>query len=202
MTTSNVAISDLGMSTGSLLKRSVDVTGSCVLLIILTPLLVLVALLIKFDSEGPVFFRQKRIGKDGAPFLLWKFRSMRADSPPYERSPASAADPRLTRSGRVLRRLSIDELPQLINVLKGDMSLVGPRPEMPYIVEKYGALERQRLRVRPGITGLWQISPARAMPIHENVEYDLFYIEHRSLLLDCSIMLRTVAAIIRGIGAA
>jgi lipopolysaccharide/colanic/teichoic acid biosynthesis glycosyltransferase len=202
MTTSNVAIPEFGVSTESPLKRGVDVILSCILTIALLPALVVVALLIKFDSSGPIIFRQKRIGRDGVPFELWKFRSMHEDVPPYERSPMSSLDPRLTRVGRVLRRLSVDEFPQLLNVLRGEMSLVGPRPEMPYIVEKYGALERQRLRAKPGITGLWQISPARAKPIHENVEYDLFYIEHRSILLDCTILLRTVAAVIRGIGAA
>lgn len=190
------------VSNESLLKRGMDVAGSCLVLVTFAPFLAMVALLVKLDSRGPAIFRQKRIGKDGEPFELWKFRSMRADAPPYERSPASTSDPRLTTIGRALRRLSVDELPQLINVLKGEMSLVGPRPEMPFIVDKYGALERQRLRVRPGITGLWQISPARAMPIHENVEYDLFYIEHRSIFMDCSILLRTVMAVIRGIGAA
>ena len=202
MTTSSVAIPELQVSQESLLKRGMDVAGSCLLLVILAPFFALVAVLVKLDSAGPAIFRQKRIGKDGEPFELWKFRSMRADAPPYERSPVSTSDPRLTPIGRMLRRLSVDELPQLINVLKGEMSLVGPRPEMPFIVEKYGALERQRLRVKPGITGLWQISPARAMPIHENVEYDLFYIEHRSALMDCSILLRTVTAVFRGIGAA
>lgn len=202
MTTSNVAMPEFRVSNESLLKRGMDVAGSCLVLVTFAPFLAMVALLVKLDSRGPAIFRQKRIGKDGEPFELWKFRSMRADAPPYERSPASTSDPRLTTIGRVLRRLSVDELPQLINVLKGEMSLVGPRPEMPFIVDKYGALERQRLRVRPGITGLWQISPARAMPIHENVEYDLFYIEHRSIFMDCSILLRTVMAVIRGIGAA
>ena len=202
MVTSSVAIPKFRVSQEPLLKRGMDVAGSCLLLVILAPFLALVALLVKLDSTGPAIFRQTRIGKDGEPFELWKFRSMRADAPPYERSPVSTSDPRLTAIGRVLRRLSVDEFPQLINVLKGEMSLVGPRPEMPFIVEKYGALERQRLRAKPGITGLWQISPARAMPIHENVGYDLFYIEHRSVLMDCSILLRTVTAVIRGIGAA
>jgi lipopolysaccharide/colanic/teichoic acid biosynthesis glycosyltransferase len=202
ITTSNIAISEIRTPAESPLKRSMDVVVSCVLGVALSPFLLLVAFLIKLDSRGPVIFRQKRIGKDGATFQLWKFRSMRADVPPYERSPANAADPRLTRVGRVLRRISIDELPQLVNVLKGDMSLVGPRPEMPYIVANYGALERQRLKVKPGITGLWQISSARAMPIHENMEFDLFYIEHQNLSLDFAIMLRTITAVIRGIGAA
>jgi lipopolysaccharide/colanic/teichoic acid biosynthesis glycosyltransferase len=202
MTTSNLALPDFRVSNGSLLKRGMDVAGSCFLLMTLAPFLALTALLVKLDSKGPAIFRQTRIGKDGQSFVLWKFRSMWADAPPYERSPVSSSDPRLTRIGRVLRRLSIDELPQLINVLKGEMSLVGPRPEMPFIVEKYSPLERQRLRVKPGITGLWQISPARAVPIHENVEYDLFYIEHGSIFMDCSILLRTVTAVIRGMGAA
>jgi lipopolysaccharide/colanic/teichoic acid biosynthesis glycosyltransferase len=100
-----------------------------------------------------------------------------------------------------MRRLSIDELPQLINVLKGDMSLVGPRPEMPFIVARYRSVERERLAVRPGITGLWQISPARAFPIHENLQYDLHYIRNQNLLLDCAIILRTVTAVIHGVGA-
>ena len=172
------------------------------MLIVFTPFFLCVAALIKLDSEGPALFRQKRIGKDGEPFDIWKFRSMRVDAHPYARSPAGDHDPRLTRIGRLLRRFSIDELPQLVNVLKGEMSLVGPRPEMPYIVENYGPLERQRLCARPGITGLWQISPARAMPIHENLNYDFTYIENQSITLDCIILLRTITAVIRGIGAA
>jgi lipopolysaccharide/colanic/teichoic acid biosynthesis glycosyltransferase len=172
------------------------------MLIIFAPLFIFVAALIKIDSEGPALFRQKRIGKDGEPFDIWKFRSMTVNANPYERSPVGDCDPRLTRIGRILRRLSIDELPQLVNVMKGEMSLVGPRPEMPFIVEKYGPLERQRLCVRPGITGLWQISPARAMPIHENLNYDFSYIENQSITLDCAILLRTITAVIRGIGAA
>jgi lipopolysaccharide/colanic/teichoic acid biosynthesis glycosyltransferase len=132
---------------------------------------------------------------------MWKFRSMYVDVARYARSPVCDSDPRLTRLGRGLRRLSIDELPQLLNVLKGDMSLVGPRPEMPFIVRDYTAFERLRLNATPGITGLWQISPARALPIHQHLELDLFYIEHRSFFLDTAIMLRTIAAIVRGVGA-
>jgi lipopolysaccharide/colanic/teichoic acid biosynthesis glycosyltransferase len=107
----------------------------------------------------------------------------------------------LTRVGRLIRRMSLDELPQLMNVLKGEMSLVGPRPEMPFIVDGYGDLERKRLAVRPGITGLWQISPARAFPIHENIQFDLHYIRHQNLVLDCAILVRTIAAVIDGVGA-
>jgi lipopolysaccharide/colanic/teichoic acid biosynthesis glycosyltransferase len=172
------------------------------MLLVFAPLFLFVAALIKLDSEGPALFRQKRIGKHGEPFAMWKFRSMRVDTHPYARSPVGDHDPRLTRVGRVLRRFSIDELPQLVNVFKGEMSLVGPRPEMPYIVETYGSFERQRLCVRPGITGLWQISPARAMPIHENLNYDFTYIENQCIALDFIILLRTITAVIRGIGAA
>jgi lipopolysaccharide/colanic/teichoic acid biosynthesis glycosyltransferase len=108
----------------------------------------------------------------------------------------------LTSLGRALRRFSIDEIPQLINVLMGDMSLVGPRPEMPFIVKTYDARQRLRLHARPGITGLWQVSPARARPIHESVELDLYYIQNRNIFLDLAILLRTVTAVVRGIGAA
>jgi len=202
MTTANIAVPKLRAFPNSFIKRGIDLAGSSVMLLIFAPVFVFAAALIKLDSDGPALFRQKRIGKDGKPFHIWKFRSMRVDAHPYARSPAGDHDPRLTRIGRVLRRFSIDELPQLVNVLKGEMSLVGPRPEMPYIVEKYGPLERQRLCVRPGITGLWQISPARAMPIHENLNYDFAYIENQCVALDCIILLRTITAVIRGTGAA
>ena len=182
-------------------KRFCDVAVSLFLLIVLFPLFPLIAILIKLDSSGPVFFRHYRIGKDGQPFELWKFRSMRAEVPEYEASPRSSVDWRLTRIGRLLRRMSIDEIPQLINVLKGEMSLVGPRPEMPLFVARYHTLAHERLAVRPGITGLWQISPARAFPIHENFQYDLHYIRNQNFLLDCAIIVRTVAAVIHGVGA-
>jgi lipopolysaccharide/colanic/teichoic acid biosynthesis glycosyltransferase len=183
------------------IKRSCDVVGSLFVLIVLFPLGLIVAILIKFDSSGPVLFRHHRVGRDGKHFVLWKFRSMRTDVPKYGISPQSAADERLTRIGRLIRRLSIDELPQLINVLRGDMSLVGPRPEMPFIVDGYRPFERERLATRPGLTGLWQISPARAFPIHDNLQYDLHYIHNQNLLLDCAIILRTIVAVVHGIGA-
>ena len=190
----------LGYSS-SIVKRGCDVLGSLFLLALLLPLFLFVAILIKLDSPGPVFFRHDRIGKDGKRFMLWKFRSMRTNVPEYEESPRSAVDGRLTRIGRLIRRLSVDELPQLINVLKGDMSLVGPRPEMPFIVARYHPVECERLIARPGITGLWQISPARAFPIHENLHYDLHYIRNQNFFLDCAIVLRTIAAVIHGVGA-
>jgi lipopolysaccharide/colanic/teichoic acid biosynthesis glycosyltransferase len=183
------------------LKRAIDFIAAALLLVLAAPLFICVAALIKLDTKGPVLIRQRRIGKGGVPFLMWKFRSMLRSAPRYERSPVSDTDPRLTNIGRVLRRLSIDELPQLLNVLQGDMSLVGPRPEMPFIVATYGPRERLRLNAVPGITGLWQISPARAMPIHQNLEFDFFYIESRNFSLDVAILLRTITAIVRGIGA-
>jgi lipopolysaccharide/colanic/teichoic acid biosynthesis glycosyltransferase len=185
----------------SLLKRSCDVIGSLFFLVMLFPIFILVAILIKLDSPGPVFFRHRRIGKDGDPFVLWKFRSMRTDVPEHEVSPRSVLDDRLTRIGRLIRRLSVDEMPQLINVIKGEMSLVGPRPEMPFIVASYRPADCERFFARPGITGLWQISPARAFPIHENLQYDLHYIHNQNFFLDCAIILRTVTAVIHGIGA-
>jgi lipopolysaccharide/colanic/teichoic acid biosynthesis glycosyltransferase len=126
---------------------------------------------------------------------------MYVDAPAYHTSPTDRRDPRITPFGRVLRRVSFDELPQLFNVLRGEMSLVGPRPEMPFIVSRYGPLERGRLRAKPGITGLWQISPARSRPIHENIEYDLYYIEHQNFMLDCAILLGTVGCVVSGRGA-
>ena len=182
-------------------KRFADVAGALVLLILLLPVLLLVAALVRLDSPGPAFFRHRRIGRDGCEFLLWKFRSMYVGAPEYAPSPTSDLDQRLTRVGRLIRRISIDELPQLINVLRGEMSLVGPRPEMPFIVDNYTSLERARLAVKPGITGLWQVSPARALPIHENLQYDLHYIHHQNLVLDGAILLRTIVAVIRGVGA-
>ncbi len=186
---------------GYLLKRTVDLLLAVIALLLAAPLFLMVAALIKVDSRGPVLIRQRRIGRRSLPFFMWKFRSMHAGVERYARSPVSDADPRLTRFGRSLRRLSLDELPQLLNVLTGDMSLVGPRPEMPFIVNNYTSHERLRLNAIPGITGLWQISPARAMPIHKHLELDLFYIEHRNVFLDLAILLRTVTAVIRGIGA-
>jgi lipopolysaccharide/colanic/teichoic acid biosynthesis glycosyltransferase len=185
----------------SLLKRTLDLVIATAILILVLPVCLIVALVIRIDSTGPALIRQRRIGRNGVPFEMWKFRSMHSGVARYARSPVSDTDPRLTSFGRRLRRLSLDELPQLLNVLKGDMSLVGPRPEMPFIVEKYSAYERLRLLATPGITGLWQISPARAMSIHENLDFDFFYIANRNIFLDLAILLRTLTAVVRGIGA-
>ena len=197
-----VASDDLASTRSpGVIKRFCDVVGALSLLIILFPLFPVIALAIKLDSPGPVFFRHSRVGKNGKQFVLWKFRSMRMDVPQYANSPKNAKDARLTRIGRVIRRLSVDEMPQLINVIRGEMSLVGPRPEMPFIVEAFKGAHSHRLTVTPGITGLWQISPARAFPIHENLQYDLHYIRNQNLVLDCVIILRTITAVIHGIGA-
>ena len=173
-------------------KRTADLVISSLLLIVSAPLLALVAILIRLDSPGPALFIQKRVGRNGELFDIYKFRSMFAGSARYERSPTTSRDPRITRIGRLLRRTSLDELPQLLNVLLGNMSLVGPRPEMPFIVRGYSEQQRQRLSVTPGITGLWQLSPCRSFPIHQNIQYDLYYIRTRTFRMDSAILLRTL----------
>lgn len=179
-------------------KRALDVALSSIALVGLLPIFVLIAVLIKLDSEGPVLFIQNRVGLNGRIFSIFKFRSMYAESEKYQPSPTSSLDPRLTTIGRLLRRLSLDELPQLVNVIRGEMSLVGPRPEMPFIVQKYDSSQRMRLSVRPGITGLWQLSADRAFPIHENLEYDLYYVRTRGWFMDVAILIHTVLFAMRG----
>src|ERR1019366_6647806 len=159
-------------------KRLLDVAGAAVCLALLAPVLCAITALVKFTSPGPVLFRQNRVGQDGRLFPMYKFRTMFHDAPHYAYSPKRCDDPHITPVGRILRRTSLDELPQILNVLLGDMSLVGPRPEMPFIVEHYTPLQRQRLSVKPGIAGLWQLSADRAFLIHENIEYDLYYVRN------------------------
>jgi lipopolysaccharide/colanic/teichoic acid biosynthesis glycosyltransferase len=179
-------------------KRIVDVIGSTLLLLLLAPLLFLIALLVWLDSPGPVFFVHKRVGRNGELFDMYKFRSMHTTAPRYDLSPTQSCDPRITAIGRILRRHSLDELPQLINVFVGNMSLVGPRPEMPFIVRRYDSRQRQRLQVVPGITGLWQLSAARGLPIHENIHHDLSYIQNRTFLMDLAILIHTPFRALRG----
>lgn len=179
-------------------KRIFDLLASALLLILLAPMLLLLAILVRLDSPGPALFLQERVGEGGRRFCLLKFRSMYTVTPKYARSPVTPDDPRMTRVGRVIRRLSLDELPQLVNVLRGEMSLVGPRPEMPFLVAGYTPLQRRRLEGRPGITGLWQISEGRLAPIHENLQYDLHYLRHRNVMLDAAILLRTAAVVLSG----
>jgi len=203
-------------------KRFVDIAIASLTLALLSPLWLLIAALIKFDSKGSSVYAQERVGMDGRIFLVYKFRTMRIDSnneihQEYQRKfiaghaeanvgdaekPAYKLrdDPRITRVGRVLRRLSLDEVPQLFNVLRGDMSIVGPRPPIPYEVESYDLWHRKRLDMKPGLTGLWQVSGRNRLPFEEMVKLDLFYIENWSLLFDFKIILRTVLAIVRGDG--
>jgi exopolysaccharide biosynthesis polyprenyl glycosylphosphotransferase len=179
-------------------KRVVDMLVSSLLLVVLSPLLLLIALLIRLGSPGPALFVQKRVGRDGELFDMYKFRSMHVGAPMYAVSPMHSADPRITRFGRLLRKTSLDELPQLMNVFLGKMSLVGPRPEMPFVVASYTGHQRQRLQAKPGITGLWQLSGDRAFPIHENLEYDLYYIRNRSFFMDLAILIHTLFFAIGG----
>ena len=182
-------------------KRLLDILLAGAALLVALPVFLISAALIKRDSEGPVFYRQTRIGKHGAAFEMLKFRTMYTHLSGDAVAPKDEQDPRITRVGRYLRRYSLDELPQLLNVLRGEMSMVGPRPEMPFIVDDYGPLERERLKAKPGITGLWQISYARNEDIHKNLDYDIYYVENRSLLLDVVILFLTVFAVAKGTGA-
>lgn len=193
-------------------KRVLDVVGSAALLVLLAPFLLMVALAIKLDSKGPVLFYQTRLGRSGAPFTCLKFRSMRegaeeelsklkllneVDGPIFK----IRDDPRLTRLGRFIRRTSIDEVPQLWNVLRGEMSLVGPRPPLPSEVEHYEEWHRRRPEVVPGITGLWQVSGRSRLSFDEMVMLDIYYIENWSLGLDLQVLLRTLPAVIATAGA-
>ncbi len=209
------------LSSGArILKRTSDLIISALAVALLLPLWLLIALLIKLDSRGPVFYTQERVGMDGRLFLLYKFRTMDANADAelhreYQRAFIAGraeanlgndqkptykllADPRITRVGRFLRKTSIDEVPQLLNVLLGDMSIVGPRPPIPYEVEAYELWHRKRLDMKPGLTGLWQVSGRNRLPFEEMVRLDLFYIENWSLLLDMKIILQTLPVMWRG----
>ncbi|WP_058301291.1 sugar transferase [Gorillibacterium timonense] len=190
-----------------MLKRTMDVMGGMLGILLALPVLVLIALLIKLeDPQGGVFFRQTRVGKNGKEFQMFKFRSMVSDA---EKRLADLLkqneiqgnmfkmknDPRITRVGRVIRKMSLDELPQLWNVVKGDMSLVGPRPPLPREVKDYTVYHRQRLQVTPGCTGLWQVSGRNSLSFEQMVELDLTYIRKRSIWMDLSLIARTVKEI-------
>jgi exopolysaccharide biosynthesis polyprenyl glycosylphosphotransferase len=178
------------------LKRAMDIVVSAIALVLLSPLMLLTALLIKLESEGPVFYVQERMGMDAKPFMMLKFRSMRNDAESNGPGWTVANDPRRTRLGKILRSLSVDELPQLINVLIGDMSLVGPRPERPVYVEEFRqSIPRymDRHREKAGITGWAQVNGLRGdTSIAERTKYDLWYVENWSLWLDIKILIRTI----------
>ena len=194
-----------------MVKRLIDIIGAAGALVVSAPVLAALVVLVKLDSPGPAFFLQERVGENGRRFRIVKLRSMVAGAEQMAPVPAGAAptgsllklpdDPRVTRLGRVLRRWSLDELPQLWNVLKGDMSLVGPRPEEVRVVAKYSDWHRARLAVRPGLTGPMQINGRGELPLDERVRLELDYIQHYSLFRDVDILLKTVPAVISGRGA-
>jgi exopolysaccharide biosynthesis polyprenyl glycosylphosphotransferase len=197
-----VLIASLGAASTKLgyetAKRVFDFVCVLGLMLVTAPVWAVIAALIRRDSPGPIFFKQTRVGLQGRMFRMYKFRSMYVNAPQYDFHPTDADDPRITRVGRWLRRTSLDELPQLLNILKGEMSLVGPRPEMPFIVESYDKGHLQRLKVIPGLTGLWQLSADRAFLIHENIHYDLYYIRNRNIFMDLAILLHTAIFAMRG----
>lgn len=193
-------------------KRAFDLVVSAILLIIGLPLVAIIAVAIRLDSPGPVIHRQQRVGENGMVFWMYKFRSMIQGAEKQEASMTRVVqgkllldkhpdDPRLTRVGKFLRRTSLDEFPQLFNVFHGEMSLVGPRPELPWLVEQYEPWQWQRFTVPQGVTGWWQVNGRHDQPMYRHTEEDMFYIQHYSLLLDIQILWRTVGAVIKGKGA-
>ena len=195
---------------GLILKRALDVVGSAVGLLLLAPVLLAIAVLVRATSPGPAIYRQQRVGYDGSTFAIWKFRTM-SDNADAELAQLLAAqgkgevplfkvddDPRVTRVGRVLREYSLDEFPQLVNVLLGDMSLVGPRPQVDAEVALYSRTHRRRLLAKPGMTGLWQVSGRNEVDWEDAAELDLYYVENWSLGLDVVLLLRTVMVVLRG----
>jgi lipopolysaccharide/colanic/teichoic acid biosynthesis glycosyltransferase len=207
------------------IKRAMDVAGSALMLVVCAPILILIAVAVKLSSKGPVLFRQQRVGQYGEPFMFFKFRSMQTNNDhgvhkeyvtkfiasQAARQPSNGSnegvfkltsDPRVTRLGKFLRRTSLDELPQLVNVLRGEMSLVGPRPPIPYELAAYQTWHRRRvLEVKPGITGLWQVTGRSRVNFDEMVRLDLRYATSWSPALDFTILMRTPLAVIRGEGA-
>lgn len=195
-------------------KKAFDMVVAVVGLVVFSPVLLAIALAIKLDSDGPILFSQQRIGENGRAFRMYKFRSMvqnaaEAKSEPPQNGESDANetwfkrpdDPRVTRVGRALRRASLDELPQLVNVLKGEMSLVGPRPELPYAVAKYELWQRKTLSVPPGMTGWWQVNGRSSLPSEVRAEYDLYYIQNYSFSLDLRILWMTFWSVLKGTGA-
>lgn len=176
-------------------KRVLDLLIAALVSVPVLLLIPVLGLMIRLDSPGPVLFRQVRIGRYGRPFTMYKLRSMTVDTPVYAEKP-DKQDTRITRVGNFLRKTGLDEIPQVINVLRGEMSFIGPRPEMPFIVNEYTCEQRQRLLIRPGVTGLWQVDGERYRPIHENLHLDLHYIERCSLLLDLYVIRRTTEMLV------
>ncbi len=191
-------------------KRGLDLVSSGLALLLFSPVFALIALIIKLEDGGPIFFCQKRVGKGGRTFDFFKFRSMCVDAEAKRAALLAESDslrfkmeddPRITWIGRVLRRFSLDELPQLLNVFRGDMTLVGPRPPIPEEVAKYDRRAMRRLEVEQGLTCIWQVSGRSLIPFKGQVEMDIQYIEQRSLLFDLNLLLRTIPAVLTGRGA-
>lgn len=204
----------IGVVRGSyLVKRLFDATVAAVLIVLLSPVFLAIAAAVRLEAPGPVLFRQVRVGRWGTLFPMYKFRSMYADAEARKAELMAQNemqggvlfkmknDPRVTRVGRIIRKTSLDELPQLWNVLVGDMSLVGPRPPVPAEVDQYSLADRRRLEVIPGITCIWQISGRSQIPFDRQVELDVQYIESQSFLTDVKILLKTVPALLLGTGA-
>jgi len=180
-------------------NRALDVAGASVALALASPVLAVAALAIKLEDRGPVLYRQRRVGKDGGEFELLKLRTMVPDAEMHGAGFAvNRGDPRITRMGRLLRLLSLDELPQLWNVVRGEMSLIGPRPTLQYQVDQYTSRQRRRLEVKPGITGWAQIHGRASLPWEERIELDVWYVENRSPRVDLKILLRTPLALFGG----
>jgi lipopolysaccharide/colanic/teichoic acid biosynthesis glycosyltransferase len=189
----------VGAGGGDALNRVVDAVGAGLGLALASPVLAAAAAAIKLDDGGPVFYRQRRVGRDGQEFELVKLRTMVVGAEQQGAGFAvNVGDPRITRVGRLLRRLSIDELPQLWNVVRGDMSLIGPRPTLAYQVERYTPRQRRRLEVKPGITGWAQIHGRAALPWEDRIELDVWYVENRSPWVDVKILVRTPRALLGG----
>jgi len=182
-------------------KRFMDLIMSPVLVVVLAPLMAAIWIILAVTGKGSPVFKQTRVGRYGRKFTLYKFRTMKPEADEYEVAPVAGDDPRVTGIGRMLRKTSLDEIPQLFNVLQGHMSMVGPRPEMDFIVRDYNAWQRRRLDVKPGITGLWQIMGRKDLPLHENLEYDFYYMRNQSVMLDMAILARTVVTVLKGRGA-
>ncbi|HLM31384.1 MAG TPA: sugar transferase [Solirubrobacterales bacterium] len=183
------------------MKRALDLLFAVPALVLASPVLAIVALAIKLDSPGPVIYRSRRIGRDGVEFDLLKLRTMYTGNDPVGvGTPVYADDPRVTRVGSILRRLSLDELPNLVNVIRGEMSLVGPRPTLAAQVEAYTPHQRRRLEVKPGLTGWAQVNGRAGIPWEERIELDVWYVDNRSLALDLRVLARTARFLITGHG--
>jgi lipopolysaccharide/colanic/teichoic acid biosynthesis glycosyltransferase len=183
------------------MARAADITIATVCLVIASPVLLVAAIAIKLDSRGPVIYRSRRVGRDGVEFELWKLRTMLTGNDPVGvGTPVFADDPRVTRVGAVLRRFSLDELPNLVNVLRGEMAIVGPRPTLRAQVDAYTPRQRRRLEVAPGLTGWAQVNGRAGIPWEQRIELDVYYVEHRSAALDLRILARTLRLLVTGHG--